>query len=461
MHNPSPMTAVESRASEDPASPSPAPQWHWRLMVLIVGVLAFAIRLYYVTHAVVFQPVYLANVHGDGAQYYHYAVNLLSHSVFSSDLPSQTRPAPDNFRDPGYPVFLAALLWAFKSWASWYAAVLICQALLSAGTVILWMAVARNWMPLSYLVGAGLLMAVWPHTVTISSCILSETLFGFLCALSMLLFKIATDRSTAGRLIVSGISFSLAALTNAVLLPFGSCLAIYLCIRRRMTTKAAGIFIAAALLTLIPWSIRNSMLPDGHLSSASRAGMNLVQGSWPEYHQAYMTWARGGDPNVTGTLSQINQEVEKINGNPIEGGVAVLRRLAGNPWKYIRWYVTKPALLWGWSIRIGEGGVYVYGTRNSPYDIIPIWRAVSSLCYAINPLLFLLAAAGCILALRTCAPLSMTAIALMLLFVTLIYSILQAEPRYSIPYRAPEILLGVFSTYRLCGKLAKLRARSS
>ncbi|MBM7126873.1 ArnT family glycosyltransferase [Dyella flava] len=460
MRNLLPITADENKGLSDAALPPSPPKWHWWLFILALGTLAFGIRIYYVTHSVVFQPVYLANVHGDGAQYYHYAVNLLRHSVFSLDLPSNSEPKPDNFRDPGYPVLLAGLLLAFKSWGTWYAAVLIFQALLGAITVVLWMGVGREWMPTPYLVAAGLLMGVWPHSVTMSSYILSETLFGFLCAMSMLLFRIATNRNNTGSIAISGISFSLAALTNAVMLPFGICLAIYARMQRKMSTKTAGVFVAVALCTLAPWSIRNTMLPGGHLSSTSRARMNLVQGSWPEYHDAYMTWARSGDPKTSGVLTQINQEVDLINAHPAAGTLAILHRLAGDPWKYVHWYLTKPALMWGWSIRIGEGGIYVYGTRNSPYDTVPTWRAISAICYAINPLLLLLAAAGCILAMRSRAPLSMTATALMLLFVTLVYSILQAEPRYSIPYRGPEILLGMFSAYWLSGKVAYLRARS-
>jgi 4-amino-4-deoxy-L-arabinose transferase-like glycosyltransferase len=460
MRNLPPITAVENIGPSGTAPPSSATPRYWWLFILLLGALAFVIRIYYVTHALVFQPVYMINVHGDGAEYYRYAVNLLKHSVFSLDLPSNSEPTPDNFRDPGYPVLLAGLLLAFKSWGTWYAAVLIFQALLGAITVVLWMSIGRDWMPMPYLIAAGLLMAIWPHSVTMSSYILSETLFGFLCALSMLLFRIATIRNKAGSLAISGISFSLAALTNAVLLPFGVCLAIYARTQRRMTTKAAVIFATVALCTLAPWSIRNSMLPEGHLSSTYRARMNLVQGSWPEYHDAYMAWAKSGEVKTSGTLTQINQEVDGINADPAAGTLVILHRLAGDPWKYVRWYLTKPALMWGWSIRIGEGGIYVYGTRNSPYDIAPTWRAIYAICYAINPFLFLLAAAGCILALRSNAPLSMTAIALMLLFVTLVYSILQAEPRYSIPYRGPEILLGMFAAYWLSGKAAYLRARS-
>jgi hypothetical protein len=173
-------------------------------------------------------------------------------------------------------------------------------------------------------------------------------------------------------------------------------------------------------------------VPAGHLSSASRAKMNLVQNSWPEYREVYMTWARSGDAKITGNFAQINQEIDEINANPILGSLAILRRLASDPWKYVHWHVTKPALLWDWSIRIGEGDIYVYGTRNSPYELISAWRAVSAICYVIIPVILLLAAAGCIL---------------------------QVEPRYSIPYRGPEMLFGTFSVYWTWRKATYLSAR--
>jgi 4-amino-4-deoxy-L-arabinose transferase-like glycosyltransferase len=460
MRSSPPVTGVENKdLFTRPVRPSYT-QRHWWLFVLALGVLAFGIRFYYIVHAVVFQPVYVANFHGDNAQYYHYALNLVQHSVFSQNPPENGAPIPDNFRDPGYPIFLAGLLLIFKSWSTWYTATLICQALLSALTVVLWINVGRDWMPMPWLVAAGILMAWWPHSVTMSSFILSETLFGFLCALSIWLFCIATNRNKPGWIAASGVGFSLAALTNAVLLPFAALLAVYVWMQRNMTTRATFIFVAVTLGTLAPWSIRNATLPADHLSSTSRAWMNLVQGSWPEYHDSYMAWARSGDTEISGVLTEINHEIDGMNAHPVTGAMVILHRLASSPGKYMGWYLKKPVLLWEWSIRIGQGGIYVYGTRNSPYEFSPIWRAISAVCYAFNPLLLLLTSVGCVLGLRrTGPPIAMTATALLLVFITLIYSILQAEPRYSIPYRGPEILLGLFAAYWLSGKLTQLRDR--
>ncbi|HUB91945.1 MAG TPA: hypothetical protein VMA74_19645, partial [Dyella sp.] len=389
------------------------------MFYLALGVFALGIRIYYITHAVVFQPVYVAGFRGDCVQYYHYALNLVRYSIFSLAPPGAAPPSPDSYRDPGYPVFLAGLLAFVKPWDIWYAYLLIGQAILSTLTVLLWVGVGQRWMSASWLAACGILMAVWPHSVAIGSFILSETLFGFLCAMSMWLLRIATDRGRAGWTAASGISFSLAALTNAVLLPFAALLGVYLWMRRRVTARFAAVFIGSALCALVPWSIRNMLLPAGSISSASRAAENLVDGSWPQYHTAFMAWARHKDGGASDSYIKIIQEVDAAKAQPLAGAAAVLHRIESSPWEYARWYLTKPFLLWDWSIRIGQGDIYVYGTRNSPYDMVPIWRAVYAICYAFNPFLLILAATGCVLGIRRKdATITMTATALLLIFIT-------------------------------------------
>jgi hypothetical protein len=269
----------------------------------------------------------------------------------------------------------------------------------------------------------------------------------------MLLFRTATEGGNLTLTVVSGISFALAALTNAVMLPFATLLGVLLWIRGRMTARITTTFIMATFCALTPWLIRNATSPTNHLSSTSRAMENLVQGSWPEYHSAYMDWARGGGTATSKTLSEIDQEVDAMNTNSLKGAAMVLHRLMKKPPAYTGWYIMKPVLLWEWSIRIGQGDLYVYGTRNSPYENAPTWRIVQALCNALNPFLMLLAAIGCALGLRrTERSNAMAATAFLLLFITAVYSSLQAEPRYSVPYRGPEILLGIFAIYWLTKK---------
>ena len=71
----------------------------------------------------------------------------------------------------------------------------------------------------------------------------------------------------------------------------------------------------------------------------------------------------------------------------------------------------------------------------------------------------LFAAWGCLTSLqrKTDANGIMTAMALMVLYITLIYSVLQAEPRYAIPFRGVEVLLAAIGASQACLWLKRYR----
>lgn len=311
-------------------------RWQWWGLLLFVGVFAFGIRCYYVTHAQVFQPVDQANVRGDAVEYYNYARNLARYGVFSMAPPSFVAPVGDSFRDPGYPVFLAAWMKLFSQWDNWYAAVLLSQALLGALTVVLMLGVARRWMSFGWLLAAGMLMAVWPHSVTMSSYLLSETLFGFMAALGLLLLRVALDRQRARWAMVSGICFSLAALTNAVLIPLAPLMALYLFIRRKARRALCASLAIAALAVIAPWLLRNGLLPASTVGSSSsgRALINLVQGSWPSLHSAYQASIKH-DPNGMVIMAAINLETAVIEHSPRAGLALMGHRMARHPAHYV------------------------------------------------------------------------------------------------------------------------------
>ena len=424
--------------------------WKWSVLLILIGILSIGLRFYYVTHAVVFQPVDRPEARGDAVDYYNYAYNLLHHGVFSASRATAGGPQSDSFRDPGYPLFLAVWMKAFPEWGSWYAAILISQALLGGLTVMLWLYIGRNFLPSAWLIATGLLMALWPHSVTITSDLLAETLYGFLVALSLATFKATDQKRSATWAFACGACLSMAALTNAVLSPFVGILILYGVFRLRIPSKL--IFIMAITFSAIvaPWQIRNTMLKNGQPTSMDRATANLVQGSWPNYHSAYKASLNGGDPSAKLVMAQISNEINLFHTNSESGLSAMWQRFDDAPWHYIGWYLQKPALLWGWSIRMGSGDIYVYTTKNSPFNSSMSWRSLAAICYALNPALILLALAGCLISLlnqdkvRDARP-----TALLLLFITLIHSVLQAEPRYSIPYRGAEILIGVTALYCL------------
>lgn len=425
------------------AATLPLRRWRWNLALLLVTLAAVAIRWYYLSHALVIEPV-----RGDAVQYHAYAWNLVHHGVFSHALPDSGSVASDSFRDPGYPFFLAVGMKLFDSFEAWYAAILMAQAFLGAFTVSLLMMAAREWIADRWLIGAGLLMAFWPHSITITGFLLSETLFGFLCALAFYLLRRSMHRQSTGWLAASGLCFGLAALTNAVLVPFGVLLAGALLLSRRMTARLAIVLALAALALPVAWGLRSLQLPSSGASSSGRALMNLVQGSWPTYHSGYRAYV-SGDPEGKRIMQAIQREMDVTLADPVEGLRLMATRMAGKPLHYLAWYLSKPARLWGWSIQIGQGDIYVYPTLNSPLDANPVLRAWVSFCRAINPMLLALALAGLVLSLRERKSVACMAMGLLTLYATLLYATLQAEPRYSIPFKGLELLLATHALHRL------------
>jgi len=438
-------------------------RWLYPLALSTLTLFALALRWHYVNTTVVVAPL-----RGDAMQYYEYAWNLAHHWVFAKNVPGAAAITPDNYRDPGYPLFLAVWMKLVgstgNSWYagdSWYIAVLRCQALLGALTILLATRLSRYWLSPRWAMGAALLMAIWPHSITINSDLLSETLFGFLCALSLLLSANAFRRQNLFWAATAGMVLGAAALTNAILLPFGILLAGFLTLCKLVPHKICMALALGSLLLPGIWAVYDIQIsaPVAGSSSKDRVLQNFVQGSWPNFHSAWRA-SIFGDANTQAkahaSLQAVNNEIGSLQSSPAYGAEAIIRRFGTHPFRYVAWYLfEKPYSLWDWSIEIGQGDIYVFPVKNAPFQINPIWLASAAICKALNVLLMLLALASpfCAWSNRRCETkldlqANRAALAMvigLLVFVTLVYTALQAEPRYSIPFRSFEMLLSVTS----------------
>jgi len=428
----------------------------WVAWLLLIGFFALAFRWYYIGHAIVDTPI-----QGDAVQYHAYAWNLVNHGIFSQSAPGSDIVVADSFRDPGYPAFVAVWIAILGDFPAWYPGVLYTQAVLGALTVLLLLCAARRWLPDRWLIAAGIAMALWPHSVTITSYVLSETLLSFLCALGIFFFSRTTGRRSAISATASGLAFGAAGLTNAVVLPFAPLLALGLMRHKAFDRKVLIVLLASALALPALWAVRNIQIPSS-ASSSHRAIMNLVQGSWPEYHISYYRKLVHHDPESVLMQQKIDDEYQNFRADPMHGATKMAARMAQQPLHYLGWYLRKPALLWGWSIRIGEGDIYVFQTPYSPFKENATLRLLVSLCHAFNPLLLILMVAGCVLTFlrRALMPPGALGVAALLFLVTLVYGILQSEPRYSIPYRGEEILLATFGMQATASWLAARRRQA-
>lgn len=428
--------------------------WQTAMVVL----LAWLLREQFVLFTQVDAPI-----RGDARQYVAYAWNLVHHGVFSMAAPGSSVVVPDDFRSPGYPLLLAAAIRIGGEAAGWYAIVLHLQALLGAATVALGMALGSHWLSRRWTLVAGVLMALWPHSIAACGAVLSEVLFGFLLALALWAGAGALRRRSSRWVLFAGLAFALAYLVNPVMLLFPPVAA--------LVFVRAGQGRSALLLLLLPaliagaWALRSASLP-ATPDHPGRAVLNFVEGSWPQYQAAYNF--KDIDPTAAQISGQIADEEQLFGRSPRQGLAAMIERMDQDPAYYVRWYLfRKPWLLWDWNIRIGWGDVYYQQIQHSPLDVNPPLRAMKTTLHLLNPLVFALAVAAAFVSLARVARRSratdpaLTAAAMVALFcvyVTFLHTVFQAEPRYSIPYRPFELLLAVTAAAAI---VARARARLS
>jgi hypothetical protein len=409
-------------------------------VALLGGLLALFLRWYFVTHAQVLQPLYRDSEWGDAGMFYRYARNLLHHGLFSSSALDSANPVSDSFRDPAYPTFLALGMAITDNYDQWYTLIILSQVALGGITVTCATLAIRDAVPTWILALAAITMACWPHLVSIPAYVLSENLTAPLCALAALALREAAVSRSVGYTLVAGVTMALAALSNAVLAPEALVLALAFVWKRTMPRRQLLVFVAASAVPLLAWSVRNATV-SSTLSPAMRVEMNLVQGSWPTYHAATQL-ASVEDPVGLQTIDAINLEIATLHINRMEGLKLIAGRMSHSWGTYVAWYLGKPALLWGWTIGLGSGDIYMYPTHNSPFVTNPIFKAIEVLAFILNGMLALLALAGLIVvALRRSPPAALITFAVTAVWVTVVYGVLQSDARYSTPYRPAEIAL--------------------
>ena len=424
-------------------------------IALVAGLAALLIRWYFITHAEVLQPVY--QDWGDAGHFYRYAWNLVHHGLFSSAAPDSANPVSDGFRDPAYPAFLAMGMAITGDYDRWYVIIILAQVVLGAVTVTCALLAVRDALPTWLLGVAAVAMVLWPHLVSIPAYVLSENLTAPFCAITALALRETAVRRSTAYALVGGLALAVAALSNAVLTPGVLLLALAFAWKRTIPRRQMLVFLVASAVPLLAWGIRNAGL-SGDLSPSMRAEVNLVQGSWPTYHAAAQL-ASADNPVGLQTIDAINLEIANLHLDHVQGLKEIAKRMSRAPGTYIVWYLGKPALLWGWEIGLGSGGIYMYPTRNSPFITNPVMKAVEAAAYILNGVLAALALAGTIIILARRTPsAALLTFALTAAWVTLVYGVLQSDARYSTPYRPAEIVLACVA---VSTALAYVRARIS
>jgi 4-amino-4-deoxy-L-arabinose transferase-like glycosyltransferase len=199
----------------------------------------------------------------DASEHDSYAWSLAQGHGYSGVSPDVKTPTgellihPSAYRAPGTSVFWAAIYWPF---GHQYSLVRLAQCVLDTLTILLLHKIARICFgPAVALLTAGV-YAVWPTALLYSSLMASEPLYAFLFCWSVLSLLRFAEHPTWPRAAAAGVLLGLATLTrgNAVmmavlLIPWG----IWQFRKTPPLAIRACVIPLIALLTVVPWTIRN------------------------------------------------------------------------------------------------------------------------------------------------------------------------------------------------------------
>ena len=191
----------------------------------------------------------------DSTEYAKLSENILRYHVFS--LSSKAPFAPETFRTPGYPIFIASILALTHS----YGLVSLVQIILTFITGFLLYLIARKVLP-DELAFSMMVVYLLEFTVLMQSLlILSDGLFVFLLVLSI--FLILRGVGNWKYLIISGLACGLSVMVRPFAMLFPLLLGGYLLVaydgkwKRRLTLTA--VFFVGIAIIMVPWMVRNKV----------------------------------------------------------------------------------------------------------------------------------------------------------------------------------------------------------
>ena len=282
--------------------------------------------------------------------------------------------APSVMRGPVYPFFIRIVYeWfgrreAMTSANDWHInwdRVRIAQCVLHAVTCLLVFLIAKNLWPEMFWPAwlAGLLQALGVYSLYYTRALLSESVTTLLVTLSILLTVLALRARRLPWWIAAGAVLGVTALTRPEFAPVPLVLAAYAVFasreRVRLTLRNAGALIAAAIVVVAPWTIRNYRVSGRMILVAdSGLGRTLYFGTF----EAPQTWREWQD--MPDSLFFLPREKERLatllpqyyravqQGGPTMLAVdaeftrMALNRIRAQPLACARYWIMKIPRLW-------------------------------------------------------------------------------------------------------------------
>ncbi|MEK7116162.1 MAG: glycosyltransferase, partial [Patescibacteria group bacterium] len=320
---PSPeATAEQIRSSIERTSRAERPRPCWDRVALTIALLTFAVSAGYAF-------AYRINPAVDASAYNQVGWNIAQGHGFRLDL---TVPVQKDdiitYQGPLYEYFLAGIYAAFGHHLE---AVWIIHALLRAGTALLLVAICQKIFRGDSRAGwiAAALFGFSPDLVEIGAMLMTETLFIFLCVLTVYFFMRAFERLTWQNVAPLAVSFSAAILTRSTIILFSPIFLVWF-IRRKAFAKMILLgAICGALLT--PWAARNYLTYHRFIPTMANFGYNFWMGN------------RAGGDGEGGNISELQTAIDRLG--PIDANYYAMDQfksfIAAHPVSYLKLTATR------------------------------------------------------------------------------------------------------------------------
>ncbi|WP_159017297.1 glycosyltransferase family 39 protein [Cognatiluteimonas profundi] len=385
----------------------------------------------------------------DAASYVSYAYNLRTFSVYSRAHTWLEKapgiPAADAVSTPGYPLFLTAFMRDKPDLGFMYR-VVTAQAILGVLTTLLVFLLARMVLTPPLACVPALLTALTPQMETISTYLLTESLFTALLVLSTLLFAAAIRSRRPWQWALAGTVFALCCLvrpTLQLLLPLTLVL-MFLVKGWRRLIRPVALATACWVVLLLPWFAYKESIP------TSQENPNLLRASL--YHGSFPDFMYEGQKLNFGYPYRDDPHAAEIMASYAGLEKWVGARVRAEPLHYLQWYlIGKPRYFLSWYPVAAASDIFIYPVDASPFISRPSFQLMHALMVGLHWPLMLFGIGGALLSwvrpqslgLSTGALGTARLTGLMFLSAILLHMIGAPFPRYSIPFRPLAFILAV------------------
>lgn len=396
-----------------------------------IAVFVLAVKLFNFSNMEVASPALRA----DALQYVNMAINIGNYGIFADGLKNGSLEVN---RLPGYPLLLS-VVWKLSNnnIAYFYQNALLLNVVLGVLSVLLMYLICYKHFNQAVAVILSILVALYPHLLSLEGYVLTESIFTFELLLLVWLIQKAAMTSSRKMWVLIGAVIGYSLLTRPAFILFLPFLAMFLLLSNSKWFESKMLLtfgLLGCVLITAPWAIYTASkgIP---FSGTKKDSGTLTEGFYPNL--VYKNPIYYGFPYRDPESPDIHYDTKKALAQLWEW-------TKQEPVKYFSWFlVGKPITLWQWNIIQGEGNVFIYPVKSSPFKDNLAFKAICALYRFLHPVMVILMFIGAGLAIFRRNSLLEISLAAVIVYFVLIHMIFVSLPRYSVPLRPLMLILDV------------------